>query len=349
MVPQRKRTNATALYLFLCVSFAGLLYIPYVHNTITNLRLPGTIWAVVATANEGQRGEPSAGQARDICSRFIPSSTTEFSSTSSTSSVWKELKHQILNASYLPLEHAPNVTFWGWIDTLFHFYATERLRRSISNPASTSTVRHILKILSDYPATKEPLRILVMGGSVTAGVVCKANPLGLPGGPNKGHFKDCAWAARLEYLMNHVFFGGERVVQVSNLAVGGTSSEIGAIQLEYQLLPKDMEIPHIVMLAYSANDSTEGDKDRLFYQHMQDAVQAAHNLRQCDDDLPLVVMVDDFYGSRPHAMMEHTARVYSISSWYQIMSVNYANVVRNAVYGKLCQLLHHRSIDGKPL
>jgi hypothetical protein len=133
--------------------------------------------------------------------------------------------------------------------------------------------------------------------------------------------------------MNHVFFGGERAVQVSNLAVGGSSSEIGAMQLEYQLFPKGMEIPHIVLLAYSANDSSEKDTDTLFYKHMQDVVQAAHNLRHCDDDLPLVVMVDDFYGSRPHLMMEHTARVYSISSWYQIMSVNYANVVRHAVYG----------------
>jgi hypothetical protein len=248
--------------------------------------------------------------------------------------VWKELKHQILNASYLPLKNAPKVAFHGWIDTLFHFYTVERLRRSISNPASTSAVRHILKILSDYPATKEPLRVLVMGGSVTFGQGCDKIPVDLPGGTIiKRPFRACTWADRLEYLMNHVFFGGERAVQVSNLAVGGSSSEIGAMVLEYQLLPKGMQIPHIVLLAYSANDSQQTDKDTLFYQHMQDVVQAAHNLRQCDDNLPLVVMVDDFYGLHPPVMMEHTARFYSISSWYQIMSVNYANVVRHAVYG----------------
>jgi hypothetical protein len=302
------------------------------------LSLEGDGILILLRDTQSQRGKPSTGQAIDICARFVPSSTSVLSSsaitTPSTSSVWKELKHQILNASYLPLEHAPNVAFRGWIDTLFHFYSAERLRRSISNPASTNAGRHILKILSDYPATKEPLRVLVMGGSVTAGHGCDVNPLGLSGGPKKNvAFKDCAWAARLEYLMNHVFFGGERAVQVSNVAVGGSSSEIGAMVLKYQLLPKGMERPHIVLLAYSANDSQEEDTDTLFYQHMQDVVQAAHTLRQCDDDLPLVVMVDDFYGYRPHVMMKHTARVYSISSWYQIMSVNYANVVRHAVYG----------------
>jgi hypothetical protein len=185
------------------------------------LSLEGDGILILLRDTQSQRGKPSTGQAIDICARFVPSSTSVLSSsaitTPSTSSVWKELKHQILNASYLPLEHAPNVAFRGWIDTLFHFYSAERLRRSISNPASTNAGRHILKILSDYPATKEPLRVLVMGGSVTAGHGCDVNPLGLSGGPKKNvAFKDCAWAARLEYLMNHVFFGGERAVQVSN-------------------------------------------------------------------------------------------------------------------------------------
>jgi hypothetical protein len=298
----------------------------------------GTVGSLQSGSLAIRRGEPPAGQVSDICSRFVPSITTAFASspitTPSTSSVWKKLKDQILNASYFPLENAPNVAFRGWIDNLFHFYTAERLRRSISNPASTSAVRHILKILSDFPTTKEPLRVLVMGGSVTAGHGCNANPLDLPGGPSGNRpFAACSWAARLEYLLNHVFFGGERVVQVSNLAVGGSSSEVGAMLLEYHLLPEGMEIPHIVLLAYSANDVQEANKERLFYQHMQDLVQAARNLRHCENDLPLVVMVDDFYGYKPNAMMEHSARVYSISSWYKIMSVNYANVIRHAVYG----------------
>jgi hypothetical protein len=109
--------------------------------------------------------------------------------------------------------------------------------------------------------------------------------------------------------------------------------------LEYELLPKGMGIPHIVLLAYSANDAAATSKDTLFYKHMQDLVQAAHSLRRCDNDLPLVVMVDDFYGrpqakSRPqvNSQMKQTGFVYSIASWYKMMSVNYANVVRHAVF-----------------
>jgi hypothetical protein len=176
-------------------------------------------WAIVKNKQEGKSeasSEPSTTQASEICSRFVPSTSTKGITTPPTaSSLWRELKHQILNASYFPLEMAPNVAFRGWIDSLFHFYTAERLRRSISNPASTSAVRHILKILSDYPTTKEPLRVLVMGGSVTSGNGCSANPLGLKSG-----FLECAWSSRLEHLLNHVFFGGERVFQFFNAAVG---------------------------------------------------------------------------------------------------------------------------------
>jgi hypothetical protein len=329
--PSRKRTATSFLYLVFfavpAIFVSGLFIVRF-----QKLTFSGSFTKTTTFVKEGKTGEPSIGQASDICSRFVPSTTAAIT-TPSTSSVWKELKHQILNASYLPLENAPNLAFRGWIDKLFHFHAAERLRRSISNPASTSAVRHILKKLSDYPTTKEPLRVLVLGGSVTSGHGCNHNPLDIPGGP-KGNkpFQDCAWPARLEYLLNHVFFGGERVFQFFNLAVGGSSSDIGAMLLEYQLLPKGMGMPHIVLLAYSANDSQQDDTNVLFYQHMQDLVQAAHNLRRCDTDLPLVVMVDDFYGIQPNRIMEHTGRVYSISSWYKTMSVNYANVVRHAVY-----------------
>ena len=67
---------------------------------------------------------------------------------------------------------------------------------------------------------------------------------------------------------------------------------------------------------------------------LQAVIEAAHNLRPSDNDLPLKVMVDNFYGSPPTLIMEHLARVYFISSlWYKIMSMKYAKVARPAIHG----------------
>jgi hypothetical protein len=45
-------------------------------------------------------------------------------------------------------------------------------------------------------------------------------------------FKDCAWPARLEHLLNSVIFDGDEIFEVSNEAMGGMSSDWGAFSLK---------------------------------------------------------------------------------------------------------------------
>jgi hypothetical protein len=169
---------------------------------------------------------------------------------------------------------------------------------------------------------------------VTSGVGCNANPLNITTGPafSRKEFKECTWAARLEHIINHAFFGGEKRVEVFNLATPGSSSEVAAIVMEYHLFDNKSYIPYIVLSAHSANDHKEG-VNRI-QQMLQDYVQAAHKLRPCDDDLPLVVMIDDFYAARTHGRaVEHGGVLYTVASWYNLMLINYASVVRNRVVG----------------
>lgn len=68
------------------------------------------------------------------------------------------------------------------------------------------------------------VRILIMGGSVTAGVYCMENPvLGRPVHQSRAA---CRWGNRLDWLLG-LFFPG--VVQVDVAAYGGTNTRGGTI------------------------------------------------------------------------------------------------------------------------
>jgi hypothetical protein len=265
-----------------------------------------------------------------LCSQFT---------TPSTSLLWKQLKNETLLASYFPdtqnLSKEPK--FREWVDQLFSFYTPERLRQSIATRASSSAMRRVIQILSDYPTTKEPLRILVSGGSVTAGHSCGATPHGVPGGSaGNNPWEPCSWPVRLEHLWNQILFGGEERIQITNMASGGINSDMAALVFKYHLFRKEQPLPHIILLAHSANDAfSDNTGYQIMYQHMQDIVHSAHKMRDCDRDLPLVVMVDDLYGTNnPFVALEQTARFYSLASWFRLMSISYSNVARNEVYSR---------------
>jgi hypothetical protein len=75
----------------------------------------------------------------------------------------------------------------------------------------------------------------------------------------------------------------------------------------------------------------------LIFRYIQDCVQAAVNLRcDDDDDLPLVALVDDFYGVHtPMAPMGIQLNFIQISSWYHLMAISNPKVVRHALYATL--------------
>jgi hypothetical protein len=276
--------------------------------------------------------------AHPLCRKLSSSSdSSEQWPVMSASNVWQSFRNELLNASYAT-QDTDNERFRPWVTGLFDWYTTDRMERSLSFPASSASMRHILKIIDDYPTTKEPLQILVMGGSVTAGHGCMENTIGVEDKRTpKGNspFFPCAWPTRLELLLNEFLFGGEPVVKVTNLAVGGSSSEVGSMILEYGLFPKNFTLPHIVLSAFSANDGTSPLGKELIFQYMQDYVRAASNLR-CEGGLPMVVSVDDFHGIRkPMQSMEHSAALHTISSWYHLMAISYPNVIRHAVYANL--------------
>jgi hypothetical protein len=261
----------------------------------------------------------------------------------SFSEVWDELSASVRNATYhhYPPGHAVDYArvdrYRRWVDHLFEFFTAERLQRSQAYPAPSESVRKIIEVIQrkiEDPVHNEPVRIIIMGGSVTAGRDCEVNPLDLPGSKVNGDTaRWCTYTSRLEGLLNSVMFpskrpkGGVRVrngrydghttraataaaasddllgdrkdyypiFEVTNVAAQATDSQVGAMVLEHWLLPfLENEPPHIVISSYSANDAYEHELDVFGVNH-QDWIRAARSLRPCDDHLPLVVLADDVY------------------------------------------------------
>ncbi|KAL7526921.1 hypothetical protein ACHAWF_001971 [Thalassiosira exigua] len=262
---------------------------------------------------------------------------------SSVSLMWKNLEHKILKASYYPPKHAANKNFTDWVDTLFWSeYQVHQMRRSTFHQPDSATVLRLLEVinarvehLKGASSYSPPLHIMVMGGSVTVGNGCGGNHVGIASPSWNANQLDCAWPSRLEYLFNEVLFQGKEVVKVSNLAGGGSSTEVGKVVLEYQLFTDEMKrnLPHAVIWAHAPNDAQEADKRAVEYTHLPGFVRAAFNLRRCDHDLPLVVMLDDFYGLGEYTSVDAiSTMLFKVSSWYNLMGVSHSNVVRHKLY-----------------
>jgi hypothetical protein len=302
---------------------------------------------------------------RTACDEMFPLSLREDRGFLSYREVWNELRSDILNTTYHhypsdhPVDYARIRRFRGWVDHLFGFYTAARLKRSQAYPAPPESVRNLLELIQkriEDPSSNDPIRIVVMGGSVTTGRDCQINPLNLF---NSGDAEEsvtqrwCAYASRLEGLLNSVLFpriqrlrkrggkpikddgsttsdDGDHVFEVKNVAIQATNSQVGAMVLEHWLLPfLEKEPPHVIISSYSANDAYDEDED-TFRIHHQDWVRAAHNLRPCDDHLPLVVLADDAFehGDLLFQALEQTGSIYKTASWHNVMAVMYNSVIR---------------------
>jgi hypothetical protein len=256
-----------------CVSFfrclLPLLVLCFVSNFVWERKLlqsndfnDAVALRTTSSKNENEI-KASASASSFICEALIQQSTDS----------WWTRHYIIHQASRLPDD----------VDYLRHDFTAEllalvspRLSNAIhTTPRDYSIVRRILRkvearyryltqnVLKEGDEPPPPIRIVVMGGSVTLGVRCKT---GIPGHGDKD-FRYCAWPHRLEVLLNQLF--GVPMVEVTNEAVGMTNSNIGNILLKYDLLPS-LQTADIIIHAYSTNDFFYGEDA---FQSLQDFVR----------------------------------------------------------------------------
>lgn len=263
--------------------------------------------------------------------------------------IWSMLQDVVVNATVSypsniikDIDEKQYMLYKDYISTLYKYYTVDKLRRSIANPPNSKQIIELFQKINDVQKhneeneEKKVIRIVVLGGSVTAGhevflpkwLVDTKREKAVDDIPHK----ELAWPNRLEQLLNHIFFHGEPIFQVENISSGGQTSEFGALVLQHALYEHPERIPDIIISAYSANEALDPNRnENVFYEYMQNFVHAARNLQPCKDYSPLVILADDFFGDSPYKALQQTGYVYKISTWYQIMAINYSNVVRYKV------------------
>jgi hypothetical protein len=182
-----------------------------------------------------------------------------------------------------------------------------------------------------------PVKIVVLGGSVTAGVNCYS-------GIGGSDLDKCAWSARMKGLINNMAQG--ELVEVHVFALGGSNTNTATVLLEYDLLPKEAQNADIMINGYSTNDmhvktieeaAGEGKTltDKVF-EMCQDFVRVALRPRPCQKHPPLLLWLDDYLGNEQRVILETTAlskAMHVLANYYGFGSVSHADAVSDWVYG----------------
>jgi lysophospholipase L1-like esterase len=309
----------------------------------------------------------------DLCTTLLPRPTP------TTLSLWSHHMSNILDAS----KHYPDIDEFQYHDftaLLLHFMTPDRLQRSVKTlPLDWTPVERSLgvlqrrltfiqsemdsyriknnlqpndtipdeamKIINENPNAPRKLNLLIMGGSVTMGVVGHINPVSSK--MSSGYMRRAgAWPARLEQFLPRLF-NGVNLVNVHTMALGGTNTESAITMWDYQLLAGDIPYPDILINAYSTND--------MHWNSMQDAIARNQTLEQslmelsqafirqvmtpkrsCRHAPPMLLYFDDYVGNEQHevlATMASTQTMNLLSGYYGVGSISYADAIRDIRYG----------------
>jgi hypothetical protein len=295
------------------------------------------------------------------------------------------LRDRILNASYYAPEHYEHprlgLAYRKWVESIFDFYTAPRLRRSSSHPASSRSVRRILRVLggqrdgdgdsdgndndnddSVSEAIEPPtIRILVMGGSVTLGNNCLANSE-VPGLPVQRRAVDYAWPSRLEYMLNGVFLprdknnnGNEedesfaqprrnKLFQIYNVAMGATNSEMGASMLENHLvagLDDDANSPPHIVIASYSTNDSRDPDLNVTFHSYQQSWVQAAFQLWPCDDDLPLVALADDV----HGALEEPASLEVTGSLYKVASWYDVMMVSYGNVARHSAMAHYRDIN----
>ena len=277
-----------------------------------------------------------------ICSLLYQKLGVSFSA----SQVWTSRFLDILAASQHPAD--PKFLHKDWTMSLLASLTPEMLQRGLRTRPYSQAFNSVLELVRQRilnPESSPPVKIAVVGGSVTQGGGCSRPPVEVDGYEDMKDATGCAWPRRFEHLINTLM--GTEIVKVYNLAVGGTNLELATPLIKYWLYPDFLlpDGPDVIISSYSTNeqhtypyriDTTNttafatGKRRRV-----NDFISAVHNSRPCDEP-PFLIFLDDYLGNQQDRILGETTYnkvVTELAEWYgDVMHVSYADAVRRVVY-----------------
>lgn len=279
--------------------------------------------------------------------------------SSSPSFIWKEHLEQIFLASRHGQDSPDEYIWHDFTAKLLNYMTPQRLQTSIKTLPSRywKQVGNIMKIAHDRHLYKQKVNnsnnksnpkveprkvnILVLGGSVTMGVLCHNNPVQVT---SRFSRRNCAWPTRLEQFLNVLT---DDLVDLQMITLGGTNTESAIRIWDYALFPSDMPHPDIVIHAYSTNDmhvlSENEAKNRGIT--LEDMIMEVNQLfirtilkpqKDCKDrPPPLLLYFDDYVGNEQRELLKthsFARAAHSLASYYGFGLISYADAVRHLIY-----------------
>ncbi|KAL7478763.1 hypothetical protein ACHAW6_004520 [Cyclotella cf. meneghiniana] len=323
----------------------------------------------VETDESTQAEKKSSNEHHNICSLFPQPTPTALS-------MWSAHLPHIFNATKHPGDQ-DDFIYHDFTALLLHFMTPDRVQRGVKTmPLDWSPVERgldviykrwkfiqnevdayrashniesvesippdVLQDIHNNPTIPRKLNVLVMGGSVTVGVVCNINPVTSTGISRRS----CAWPGRMTSFFS-ALFGGYELVQFHTVAMGGTNTESGITMWDYSLLPGDTPYPDVVINAYATND--------MHYNSVQSAlaknITLEHSVmqlnqafirqlltpkRECGHLPPLLLYLDDYLGNEQNEVLNtmiSSRVIQTVSVYYGLGSMSYADALRDIVYG----------------
>jgi hypothetical protein len=176
------------------------------------------------------------------------------------SSIWRAHFHDILEASILHIDEGRS--HQNWTKQLLELLTPEFMARALRTSPSYKDIERIMRITDERMnnSSAPPLHVGVFGGSVTVGTGFEVVPKELkkqvqPGGDLVGG-RSCVWPNRFQLVADS--FSGKGVVQIDNLAVGGTASPQVQPAISYWIYlstwPLKDRGPDVIVNAYATNN-----------------------------------------------------------------------------------------------
>jgi len=275
---------------------------------------------------------------------------------------------------FFPEKEGENV-YHDFTALLLHLMSTERLESSIKTVPlrSWDRIGELIDIANKRMAwvnegmpklgrdEKEPRRvyILVLGGSVTMGMGCDANPVrdNTKIGP-----RTCAWPTRVkEFLKSFIpkskvkKHSSAVVLDIRSMSIGGTNTDSATTMWDYAVFPNDVFWPDIIIHSYSTNDmhvlseiqaqNMNITLDEMIMRVNEKFIRSVlsrtprpptgEREKPCKPKLPILFYFDDYLGNEQRGIVKTMAfsnAINSLSAYYGFGVMSYADAVRDMVY-----------------
>ena len=258
----------------------------------------------------------------------------------STSAIWGHNLDRILQASRHPLDK--DFSQKTFVHNLLLDLTPDYLQRGVKSRINRHDIKRIADILEKRqhnPTKNPPLKVLVMGGSVTEGVGCQQS--------KEINGRTCNWSVRMQHLVNDLL--GFQGVEVHNIANGGTNTAQALSLVRYWLYPNQVlpAGPDIIVHGFAVNDchvgsATESDPwdhaKKLVKQgveRLNSFVKEVYYSKPCPEP-PIIFFLDEYIGTHNQAStmgdVIYNMIMTRMATWHQNLAVTSNDIIREFVY-----------------